>query len=204
MSFLRKVFGAGGKREEAQSRPQDGGPRVSGNRYWRCPSCGGVQGKKELDITYMTGAPVAGRGSITCSKCGREQEAVMVYGGDYDFTGEAEVLSRTQLAQRYLEAEMAQDADALEALLAPDAVHSSMRGETAGATAIAGRLRNPQGPGAGMMGRMQWSAPVEHEGKVKVEGKPTMPNAPFPGLTMTLTFGETNKITRIEMGRRES
>ncbi len=78
-----------------------------------------------------------------------------------------------------------------------------MRGETIGAEYIAGRIRNPQGPGGGMMGRLQWSAAVEAGDQVKFDGKSTMPNAPFPGLTLTLSFNEANKISRIEMGRRE-
>ena len=203
MGFLRRVFGVGDSPEPRPPAEAAAGPRVSGNRYWRCPGCGGVQSKKDLDTTYVTGARIDAGAAIVCSKCGREHDAVAVYGGSFDFTGEAEVLSRSQIAQRYIEAEMAQDGDALEALLAPDAVHASMRGETAGAKAIAGRLRNPQGPGGGMMGRLQWGSPSEVDGKVEIEGKPTMPNAPFPGITMTLSFNEANKITRIEMGRRE-
>ena len=203
MGFLRKVFGGGEKSAGGDQVVAPSGPRVSGNRYWRCPGCGGVQGKKELDSTYTAGAAIQGGAAVACSKCGREHEASDVYGGSFDFTGEAEVLSRTQIAQRYIEAEMAQDGDALEPLLAPEAVHASMRGETMGSKAIADRLRNPQGPGGGMMGRLQWGPPSEAEGKVSIEGKPTMPNAPFPGLTMTLSFNEANKITRIEMGRRE-
>jgi hypothetical protein len=179
------------------------GPRVSGNRYWRCPSCGGVQSKKELDTTYVVGDTIPLGAAVICSKCSREHDATAVYGGSFDFTGEAEVLSRTQAAQKYLEAEMTQDGDALEPLLAADAVHASMRGDVVGARAIADRLRNPQGFGAGMMGRLQWGPPVEVEGRVRFEGRPTTPNAPFPGLVMTLSFSDANKITRIEMGRRE-
>jgi hypothetical protein len=162
-----------------------------------------VQGKTDLDVTFTVGSAIGRDALIACSKCGREHAATTVYGGDFDFTGEAEVLSRTQIAQRYLDAEMTQDGDALERLLAPDAVHTSMRGETAGAKAIADRVRNSQGMGAGMTGRMQWSAPAEVDGRVRFDGKPTMPNAPFPGIALTLTFDEANKITRIEMGRRE-
>lgn len=203
MGFLRKVFGGGSNKPTvAETHMADAGPLVSANRYWRCPACGGVQGKKDLDSAFMSGSPLGAAAAVACSKCGREHDGVSVYSGDYDFTGEAEVLSRTQLAQRYLEAEMTQDADTLEGLLASDAVHSSMRGETAGAKAIADRLRNPQGMGAGMMGRLQWSAASDEDGKVRFEGKSTMPNAPFPGLYLTLSFDEANKITRVEMGRR--
>ncbi|HXH21362.1 MAG TPA: nuclear transport factor 2 family protein [Dehalococcoidia bacterium] len=203
MGFLGRLFGGEKRAAAERGPPAPATPLVSGNRYWRCPACGGVQGKKELDVTVMTGSPVPA-GLVACSKCGREHDAIQVYGGAFDFTGEAEVLSRVQVARRYLEGEMAQDAAAVEALLAPDAVHVSMRGETAGAKAIADRLRNPQGPGAGIMGRLQWSAPQEVEGKVRFEGKPSMPSAPLPGITMTLSFNEANKITRIEMARREA
>ncbi len=202
MGFLRRVFGGKDEQTSSSGAAVDG-PRVSGNRYWRCPNCGGVQSKKELDTTYQTGTMLAAGALVACAKCGREHDVAAVYGGSLDFTGEAEVLSRAQVAQRYLDAEVAQDGDALEALLAPDAVHTSMRGDTAGAKAIADRLRNPQGMGAGMMGRLQWGAPAEADGVVTVDGKPTMPNAPFPGLTLTLRFNEANKITRIEMGRKE-
>jgi hypothetical protein len=202
MGFLGRLFG-GGKRQDS-GEGLAGGPRVSGNRYCRCPACGRVQGKKELDVTFIPGAPVPAAAVTPCSNCGIEHDAAAVYGGGFDFTGEAEVLSRAQLAQRYLDAEVAGDADAVESLLDANAVHVSMRGETAGAAAIAGRLRNPQGPGAAMMGRLQWGPPSEQEGHVKFEGKPSMPNAPFAGITMTLSFNEANKITRIEMARREA
>lgn len=205
MGFLRRVFGGArpARQDDTSPAASAGTPRVSGNRYWRCPACGAVQGKPGLDSLLAAGATAPQAEPVACSKCGRDHEAGSVYGGSLDFTGEAEVLSRAQVAQRYLEAEMAGDANAVEALLASEAVHSSMRGETVGAKAIAERLRNPQGPGAGMMGRLQWGAPVESEGRVTIDGKPSMPNAPFPGLTMTLTFNEANKIERIELGRRE-
>jgi hypothetical protein len=208
MAFLRKVFG-GTKKEEA-AEPAYTGPTVSANRYWRCPACGGVQGKRELDNTYMPGTPLQAEGSVTCNKCSREHPAAAVYGGEYDFTGEEEVLSRTRIAQKYIDSQIACDADALEALLAPDAVSSTMRGEVVGAKAIAERLRNPQGPGAGFMGRIQWEAPVEEGDTVQIRGKPPAggPGGPpgggmFPGMTMVLSFDEANKIKRIEMKRNE-
>lgn len=201
VGFLRKIFGRDDDKSSAVAAAA--GPRVSGNRYWRCPNCGGVQGKKELDSTYVVGDGVPAGARVMCAKCGREHEASAVYGGSFDFTGEAEVLSRTQAAQRYLEAEMTQDADAVEALLAPDCVHVSMRGETLGARAIGDRIRNPQGPGGSMIGRLTWGQPAEEGQTVRFDGRPSEPNTPFPGLSMTLTFNDANKITRIAMGRRE-
>jgi len=199
MAFLRRVLG-GGKKEPA-AEPAAAGPRVSENRYWRCPACGGVQSKKDLDAFLRPNATLDAGGGAVCAKCGREHAQTAVYGGDYDFTGSGETLSRVQLAQRYIDAEVTADADALEALLAPDAVHASMRGETVGAKAIADRLRNPSGPGGGMMGRMQWGSPTQEGDRVTILGKPSTPNPMFAGMTMTLTFDETNRITRIEMGR---
>ncbi len=204
MSFLRRVFGGGDKKASlSASEAGEVLPRVSPNRYWRCPNCGGIQSKKDLDTVYLTGSPITGAGTASCSKCGREHHIAEVYGGGYDFTGAEEVLSRAQIGQKYLDAEITQDADALEALLAAEAVHVSMRGETAGAKAIADRLRNPSGPGAGMAGRLQWDAPVQEGSIVRIEGKPKTPNAPFAGLTMTLAFNQANKISRIEMRRRD-
>jgi hypothetical protein len=210
MAFLRKVFG-GGKKEEEAAPPEPTGPVVSANRYWRCPDCGGVQGKPELDQAFLPGQPLSATGTVTCRKCEREQPAAAVYGGDLDFTGEAEVLSRKGLAQKYIDAQIAGDADALESLLAPDAVSSTMRGEVVGAKAIADRLRNPQGPGAGFMGRIQWEAPVEDGDQVRIAGKPPAGGpgggppggGMFTGMTMVLTFNEANKISRIEMKRNE-
>src|SRR5512145_2160702 len=115
------MFGGGEGPARKTKTESTEGPRVSGNRYWRCPACGGVQGKRDLDTAYVPGAPIAAGATVACSKCGREHDAGAVYGGNFDFTGEQEVLSRTQVAQRYLEAEMAQDGNALEALLATDA-----------------------------------------------------------------------------------
>jgi hypothetical protein len=209
MAFLKNLFG--GKKAAAEASAP-AGPVVSANRYWRCPDCGGVQGKRELDTTYVSGTPLTAEGTLACNKCGREHSLLAVYGGDYDFTGEAEVLSRKQIAQKYIDAQIAGDADALEALLAPDAVSSSMRGEVVGAKAIADRLRNPQGPGAGFMGRIQWETPVEEGDTVRIPGKP--PAAPpggggpppgmfGSGMSLVLTFNEANKITRIEMKRNE-
>jgi len=199
MAFLRRVLG-GGKKEPA-AEPAAAGPRVSENRYWRCPACGGVQSKKDLDVFLQAKASLDASGGAVCAKCGREHAQTAVYGGDYDFTGSGEALSRVQLAQRYIDAEVSGDADALEALLSPGAVHASMRGETVGAKAIADRLRNPSGPGGGMMGRMQWGSPTQEGDRVTILGKPSTPNPMFAGMTMTLTFDETNRITRIEMGR---
>lgn len=209
MAFLKNLFG-GGKKEAEPAPPS--GPTVSPNRYWRCPACGGVQGKRELDSTYVSGAPLETSATVECNKCQRQHPAQAVYGGEYDFTGEPEVLSRKQLAQKYIDAQVTNDADALEALLAEDAVSSSMRGEVVGAKAIAERLRNPQGPGAGFMGRIQWETPVEEGDTVRIPGKPPSPppggGGPPPGMfgsgmSMVLTFNEMNKITRIEMKRNE-
>jgi hypothetical protein len=202
MTFLRRVFRGGERRPEAGAASVGGETaRVSPNRYWRCPDCGGVQGKAELDARFLPGAAITGEGMVACRKCGREHPEAAVYGGRYDFTGALEAASRVQLAQRYLEAEAAQKGDDLEALLAPDAVMVTMRGELAGAKAIADRLRYPSGPGSGMMGRLVWGTPVQEGDVVRVTGKPSMPNAPFPGLTLTLAFDESDRIRRIELGR---
>jgi hypothetical protein len=200
MGFLRRALGGSKKDEPAAAGPASGA-RVSGNRYWRCPGCGGVQSKKELDTVFHVGAPITTAGAVTCAKCGREHGFEAVYGGSYDFTGEVEVLSRVQLAQKYIDAEITGDADGVEALLAPDAVMASMRGDTAGARAIGDRLRNPSGPGAGMMGRMQWGPPLQEGDKVSIQGKASTPNPMFSGMTLTLTFNGSNKISRIEMSR---
>ena len=201
MAFFRRLLGVDRQFQESPS-PGDAAAdeRVSANRYWRCPSCGAVQRKTGLDSSYKPGDSLP-EGTEACARCGAREPAAAIYGGGLDFTGETEALTRGQAAQRYLDAEIAQDAAAIETLLARDAVHSSMRGEILGAKAIADRVRNSQGPRAGMLGRLQWSGPSESGARLRFEGKPSMPGMPFAGLTMTLSFDEANKITRVEMGR---
>jgi len=67
-----------------------GVPNVTEAPYWRCPGCGELLEKKSLGVLAFPGEP-ANRmiGTSSCGACGAGFPHQEVYGGAYDFVGEA-------------------------------------------------------------------------------------------------------------------
>jgi len=65
-------------------------PNVTEAPYWRCPGCGELLEKKSLGVLAFPGEP-ANRmiGTSSCGACGAGFPHQEVYGGAYDFVGEA-------------------------------------------------------------------------------------------------------------------
>jgi ketosteroid isomerase-like protein len=108
------------------------------------------------------------------------------------------VPSKTDLAQTYLDKSMANDIDAVMALVTDDVVlNRGMMGTVTGKPAMAEAMRNRP---AGMMAGVTptFNPPVEKGETVEVKGD-LPPGLPVSSLTWTFTFSD-DKISRIDIG----
>jgi ketosteroid isomerase-like protein len=107
------------------------------------------------------------------------------------------VPSRTELAKEYLDKSMANDIDAVLALVTDDVVlNRGMLGPVTGKQAVADAMRN-RPPGFAAM-TPTFNEPVEEGETVTVRGT-LPPGLPMSSLSWTFSF-EDDKISRIEVG----
>ncbi len=108
---------------------------------------------------------------------------------------------RTEIAQRFIEAQRSRDNATIDALaehLADDAVYVNPRVTVSGREAIVEQLKNPpQGPGAAMAQMITWNDPVEEGDTVRVNAV-VPPNPMVTGVIMNFEFGPDDKVRRIE------
>lgn len=114
--------------------------------------------------------------------------------------------SRSEIVSLYLDAQKTRDEaklNAIEALIADDIVMGSPMGSTQGKEKIMSRMRKGgSGPMAQMQASLQWSAPVEADGKVTISAD--MPSGlpmpiPIKGLEMKFSFTDDNRISKIDV-----
>lgn len=110
-------------------------------------------------------------------------------------------VTRIEAVQKFVDAQTSRNADVIAELLAEQAVLATPRGgDVSGRAAIVDRIKNPPqgmgGGGGGMMGQIEWSAPVEDANVVKMTA-----TTPMGSITRSFTFDDSDKITRIEFAR---
>jgi hypothetical protein len=116
--------------------------------------------------------------------------------------------SRTEIVTLYLDAQKTRDGtkvDAIEQYLADDIVLASPMGNTSGKDKILSRMRGDGGRMAQMTANLQWSAPVDTEGKVKVGADmPPGLQLPFPirGIDLEFSFTADDRIAKIDFSPR--
>jgi hypothetical protein len=116
--------------------------------------------------------------------------------------------SRTEIVTLYLDAQKTRDSskvDEIEKYLADDIVLASPMGNTSGKDKILSRMRGDGGRMAQLTANLQWSAPVDTDGKVKV-GADMPPGLalPFPirGIDLEFSFTAEDRIAKIDFSPR--
>lgn len=109
--------------------------------------------------------------------------------------------SRTEIAQRFIEAQRTRDASAIEQLaayLADDVIYVNPRLTVQGKTEIVEQLKHPpEGPAAAMAGMITWNDPIEEGDTVRISAV-LPPNPMVTGLIMNFEFGDGETVRRIE------
>jgi hypothetical protein len=107
-------------------------------------------------------------------------------------------MTRAETAKEYLTKSMANDIDAVLALVTEDIVlNRGMMGTVTGKQALADSIRNRP---AGMNLSPTFEEPVEAGEQIKVKGN-LPPGSPFPISSLTWTFSfQDDKISRIDVG----
>jgi len=116
--------------------------------------------------------------------------------------------SRTEIVSLYLDAQKTRESgklDEVEKYLADDIVLASPMGSTSGKDKIMSRMRGEGGRMAQMTANLEWSAPVEADGKISV-GADMPPGLPLPfpirGIDLKFTFTADDRIAKIDFSPR--
>jgi hypothetical protein len=112
--------------------------------------------------------------------------------------------TRTEIVSLYLDAQKTRDGGKLDEVaqyLADDIVLASPMGSTTGKDKILSRMRDGGGRMGQMTANLQWSAPVEADGKVSAAADlpPGLP-LPFPikGIELKFSFTADDRIAQID------
>jgi hypothetical protein len=116
--------------------------------------------------------------------------------------------TRSEIVALYLDAQKSRDEGKIKQLeghIADNIVLASPMGSTEGKEKILSRMRGDGGRMAQLTGQLNFSAPVESDGKVTVSADmpPGLP-MPFPiqGIDLKFSFTEANLISKIDFSPR--
>jgi hypothetical protein len=116
--------------------------------------------------------------------------------------------SRTEIVSLYLDAQKTRDSAKLDEIakyIADEIVLASPMGNTTGKDKIISRMRDGGGRMGQMTANLQWSTPVETDGKVSV-GADLPPGLPLPfpikGIDLKFSFTADDRISQIDFSPR--